>query len=348
LIFNLGGKKMKRYLYFIIFVFAVVMISNCTKIGEKKERDNPFDPQAVNYGIGAIWKKAGEVLLIGGIAEHASVVFNSRIWIIGGHDGAGGYYPNAVWFSIDGINWSSLSITPNPNLFKRDGHSSIVYDNKIWVIGGVYGSGITNDVWHSSDGQNWVLVTNNAEFGKRRGHTSVVFYNKMWVIGGGDPGANLKNDVWYSTDGRNWTCTTTSAGFTPRRDHSSVVFNDKIWVIGGNISSGGENDKNDVWYSPDGLHWYQATENADFSPRSGHTSVVAFDKIWVIGGISGSKSKNDVWYSADGVKWYQATSSASFEPRQEHTSVVFNNKLWVIGGMGTGFGTGKKDVWYSE
>ena len=82
--------------------------------------------------------------------------------------------------------------------------------------------------------------------------------------------------------------------------------------------------------------WQCATENAGWSGRYGHTSVVFDNKMWVLGG----GYKNDVWYSSDGINWVCATENAGWSPRDDHTSVVFDNKMWVLGG---GY---KNDVWY--
>ncbi len=89
-----------------------------------------------------------------------------------------------------------------------------------------------------------------------------------------------------------WTQTTTSAAWTARYDHASVAFDNKIWIIGGNDGV----NRNNVWYSTDGVIWTQATANATWSARQSHSSVIFDNKIWVMGGYDGS-NRNDVWYS---------------------------------------------------
>ena len=74
-------------------------------------------------------------------------------------------------------NWTRT--TGNASWTRRYSFPSVVFDNKIWVMGGDH-----NDVWYSSDGVNWVQATSSAPWSARRGHTSVVFDNKIWVIGG--------------------------------------------------------------------------------------------------------------------------------------------------------------------
>ena len=218
----------------------------------------------------------------------------------------------------------------------RTYHTSLVYDNKMWVLGGI-GDGNRNDVWYSTDGINWEQATGSAGWSARNGHTSLVYDNKMWVLGGDD--GNNKNDVWYSTDGINWTQATGAAGWSARREHTSLVYDNKMWVLGGDDG----NNKNDVWYSTDGVNWTQATGATAWSVRYNHNSLVYDNKMWVLGGYDGN-NKNDVWYSTDGINWTQATGAASWSARSEHTSLVYDNKMWVIGGLD---GSNKNDVWYS-
>ncbi len=230
---------------------------------------------------------------------------------------------------IESETFSFTTREPNP-LTIRDGHTSEIFNNKIWVIGGFsWGS---NDIYHSVDGLDWIGVTNST-FPARSHHTSVVFDNKIWIIGGRN-GSDYKNDVWNSSDGITWTKVTEHAAFSARSHHASVVFNDKIWVIGGGKYL---DFKNDVWNSSDGIIWKKATGNAPFSERVSHASVVFNNKIWVLGG----EEKKDVWSSADGITWTQAIDNAAFSSSWNFPAVVFNNKMWVIGGYGG------NDVWNS-
>ena len=219
----------------------------------------------------------------------------------------------------------------------RERHTSVVFKNKMWVLGGFDGS-YKRDVWSSVDGNNWTEVTASAGWTARRNHTSVVFENKIWVLGGLD--GNHKKDVWSSLDGSSWTQATDDAGWEGRNGHSSVVFKNKIWVIGGL----GLFYNNDVWSSVDGIIWSRVTNNAGWSGRNFHTSVVFDNKIWVLGGDERGTRKNDVWFSDDGSDWEQATASADWSARWNHTSTVFDNKIWVLGGDE---GVVKNDVWSS-
>ena len=118
--------------------------------------------------------------------NHQSVVFNGKLWVIGGYTGGfNGKRLNDVWSSSDGITW--YQETASAEFSARDGHQAVVFNGKLWVIGGLEDNGKKlNDVWSSSDGITWAQETASAEFSARGDHQSVVFNEKLWVIGGFD------------------------------------------------------------------------------------------------------------------------------------------------------------------
>lgn len=149
--------------------------------------------------------------------QHQAVVFNNRLWIIGGN--AGGILQSDVW-STDGalnanneVTWTQNKPNDDSAFSARTGHQVVAFKNKLWLIGGSpQGTAELNDVWSSSDGSNWNLVTNNAPFTTRTEHVCVVQNNgeRLWLIGGDglNPNntniADSLNDIWYTDDGQNW------------------------------------------------------------------------------------------------------------------------------------------------
>ena len=80
---------------------------------------------------------------------HSSVVFDNKIWVIGGRRTSSGAENrvNDMWSSSDGTNWVE---TTHTDFSARSAHSSVVFNNKIWVIGGHGNSGGgLPDVWSS-------------------------------------------------------------------------------------------------------------------------------------------------------------------------------------------------------
>ena len=271
--------------------------------------------------------------------------FNGKMWVIGGV-GVGGGMNNDVWSSTDGENWTEE--TSNASFPARTGHASVIFDNKIWVIGGRQGSsGGTelNDAWYSSDGINWTQATGNAAFGARYIHKVVVLNGKMWLLGGRNITSSqvYAEEVWSSSDGINWTLETDTAGFCCR-GFSALVFNNRIWYIAGHSDN--------VYSSADGTNWTTETNQAEFGARLVHSSVVYDNKMWVLGGKDSGNTSieyNDIWFSEDGITWVEASRDGIFDPRGSHSSVVFNDKIWVIAGEESGVGAPFfNDVWYLE
>ena len=109
----------------------------------------------------------------------------------------GGTYGNDVWYSTDGNTWTQA--TYSAAWSDRASFEALVYDNKMWVLGGLdTGSSGNNDVWYSTDGNTWTQATSSAGWSTRWSSGSVVHDNKMWIFGGYD--GSHKNDVWHTSE----------------------------------------------------------------------------------------------------------------------------------------------------
>ncbi|MCK5685337.1 hypothetical protein KAJ27_14495, partial [bacterium] len=148
-------------------------------------------PTPPTGGIGSSWYSATSIYSPRG--GHSSVVFDNgtgaKMWVLGGYDGFD--YFDCVWSSSDGMSWNLHS---TPQWTPRYNHSSVVHGGKMWVIGGVDNSTYSrNDVWYTTDGDNW---TPGTSIPFNHANASAVSDNtNVWVIG-----LNGNPDVWYSPD----------------------------------------------------------------------------------------------------------------------------------------------------
>jgi len=229
----------------------------------------------------------------------------------------------------------------------RSSHASVVYDGKMWVLGGaLYDNlySVANDVWYSTDGSTWTCATASADWSPRFGHHVVVRDDTMWLTGGCEdysPPGTVLSDVWFSTDGANWTCAVDSAPWAGRSDHRVVVYNDEFWLIAG--WGGWYVWLWDVWRSPDGVNWTCESSSPPWPLRCAHGLVVFNDTMWLVAGRNNA-FLSDVWCSTNGADWTLVTDSADFSTRRGHTTILFDNKMWVIGGAGDEY---YNDIWYS-
>lgn len=306
------------------------------------------------------WKEATTAAAWSPRDSHAAVVFQNKIWLMGGLNGNDylirpevveyGKAPHFsdVWVSEDGINWNL--VTEKALWGKRRSMQAVVFQDKIWLIPG-WGpwSGLKNDIWNSEDGIHWNLINSNPIFPAREGHRLVVFQDKLWLIGGVDyDKRKTYNDVWYSDDGVNWIEATSAAPWSSRWDHGLAVFKDKLWLIGGMDLE--DNVFGDVWVSENGKDWSLVTDNPPWPKRQGHEVVVFQNRIWIIGRFnekSQGGGNNDVWFSEDGINWKSTKTDPAWLGREDQAVVVFQDKIWVLGGMTIDW-TWENDVWYSS
>ena len=205
---------------------------------------------------GAIWAKATGSAAWGKRFGVKSVSFNNKIWVLGGYAPAPGSARfNDAWYSEDGVSWSLANGAAWGAGGGRGQHGAVVFNNKIWILGGYNNSNnYLNDIWNSSDGATWIKVTNNAPWSQRGQSGAVVHDGKMWIFAGGNSVGQLK-DMWYSKNGTAWT-QVFDVPWGPRNGSDSVVFGGKIWVLGGFLNSGQR--FGDVWWAYGADRMYQA------------------------------------------------------------------------------------------
>jgi leucine-zipper-like transcriptional regulator 1 len=233
--------------------------------------------------------------------RYRAVVYNKKIWVMNGaYDGG-----RNIWNSSNGSSWSQ--VIPWTVWSDRSGFALVVFNNKMYVLGGYDQGGDSgkaqymNDVWSSSDGVNWKQETANAGWPARSNFSSFVYNNKIWITCGynGKNYNNVAGDVWYSTDGKSWT-QATSAAFKARADCQAEVWDNKMWVFGGHGGSGGYDEIHDAWFSSDGSYWQKARIAVNWDARDRFTSLVYKNKLWLMGGFNSqyySGWRADVWYS---------------------------------------------------
>ena len=96
------------------------------------------------------------------------------------------------------------------NLPARDGFEMIKFKGQYWFMGGkeprLGGKNHFNDIWNSTDGENWEKVVETANWLKRRNFNLFEFDEKLWIAGGENHNIEgYLNDIWCSSDGINWT-----------------------------------------------------------------------------------------------------------------------------------------------
>lgn len=166
---------------------------------------------------GVEWVQEIESAAFSAREAHRVVSYNGLLWLIGGTavrtsaDWFITYPSNDVWSSDNGVDWVKKSGEEGAEFSRRTGNQVVVFDNKIWLIGGLAykGDGTIskvgkNDIWSSVNGVTWIEEAEIASFSPRLGHGVVEYDGKLVLVGGYVYEVNRKNDTWSSNDGVNW------------------------------------------------------------------------------------------------------------------------------------------------
>jgi hypothetical protein len=230
----------------------------------------------------------------------AYVYFKDTLWMFGGMMYKERSFVNDIWYSADGINWKQNPA--NAEWQPRKGQTVIVFKNKLWLLGGsnavaadLSPNRFLNDTWSSADGKHWVLEKKSAEWPAREYPKVLVFNDTLYMMGGQGYG-----DVWKSANGKDWTLITNETEWKQRYDHGALVYDNKIWIFGGRDTSSNHTiaAKKDVWFSDNGITWNKQTEHALWTVRSGATSIVFKNNLWIFSGKHTGGKYNwggDVW-----------------------------------------------------
>jgi hypothetical protein len=243
-----------------------------------------FHPEGIWHSTdGTSWAKADLPSVQKDIYTTKYVQFNEAVYALGQNQG--NYlkmtFGSTIRRTTDFQKWETLA--EKSNLPNRIFHALLVFNNKIWLLGGFDGKAYYNDVWNSSDGVHWTPITKGAAWSPRTIAAAVVYKNRLWIIGGsvidGDPvtNKNAAHEVWSSADGASWTLVSDRMpGFA---GNSPIVFDNKLWLVGANRD--GTFGKSSLT-TEDGVTWKE--EAAPWSPRGGVATWIYDGKLFMTGG----------------------------------------------------------------
>ena len=282
------------------------------------------DSGAVNFSIAKREVPASEGFVV--------VEFLNKLWFLGGR------YPNrdetstTIWSSADGWSWIEEYVADT--LFPRTSFNAVVFKGQLWVIGGLDVNYLSaRDVWKSSDGITWDLVTEDAGFVPGK---VVAFNDRLWSIGGWEKTSDTNRiitDIWSSADGINWRRELAGAEFLNRSKFEVAVYQGRIWLTGGGVSRcPSSSNYSDTWYTEDGISWHEAADIAGYPSRCGHRMLTHNGQLYIVGGASSNQYLNDVWVFHSENGWLQATGDAGYMERLGSQVLSYKGKLWTFGG----------------
>ena len=231
----------------------------------------------------------------------------------------------------------------------RSRHHFIVFQDKMFIIGGNYGymqqnMKYHNDVWMSQNVLTWERVAVNIVDPPRENFAVAVFDDRIWLTGGycGIEGEYL-NDMWYSEDGRKWIKAVNNTDYPPRSKATLVVKDERMFLLGGVDE---ETMFEDVYYSDNAIDWEQLSDGNDIACAVQRQALVFNNDIYLFCPDHG------ILTSADGESWEQADIPDFIKTRKDYAAAVLNDKLYLSGGekifKNSNFNDALNDLWVTD
>jgi N-acetylneuraminic acid mutarotase len=254
-------------------------------------------------------------------AYGCSVVYNGKIYTIGGYSGS--YLNvNEMYDPAPDVNaW----IPRAPMSVARYLHSCVLHDNKIYVTGGYNSSGYVSsiEIYNPAD--------NSWESGAdmpvpRYGHASQSINNKIYLYGGVRSDNNHAAVDIYDPVTNSWSTGSNMLGSILPGGVGNAALNDKYYVMGGTRAAMNILDPEyEAWRVISSLN----------TARQDHAAAIIGDTVYVFGGTDGSsvvESMETLDASNVAAGWTALDDTIMFTPRSKFSTVVVDNSIFAIGG----------------
>lgn len=215
-----------------------------------KEKLWAFDPSGCYSSVdGVVWQNESPGGFPGGWSARITV-FNDELWY---------YNDRKIGKSSDGITWTTV-LDDVPWEGNRAWPAFVNHNGRLYFFGGGINANTGNDyyyndVWSSSDGIHWELLTPNAEWPGRHWFSYFSFDGKLWMMGGWDYSQYLNgeygnaHDVWVSPDGKHWKQVISDEIWPTRHAALSWVKDNALYLSSGYGGNGRMHS--DVWVCED-------------------------------------------------------------------------------------------------
>lgn len=267
--------------------------------------------------------------------------------------------------------WINTNTTVLPAA--RYGISAVVYNNYLYVMGGLNGSTFSNAIYFhaidpggsTSDGRlSGAWTTSSRTLPASMAYMqAVTFGSRLYVAGGCSAGAltctTTRNTVHYAgfnTNGELSAALAATATFTTARgDFGLAAVNGRLYLTGGRTNTTYYNDTQSATINTDGTvaSWSSNTDTTLATARYGIGMAAANSNLYVTGGYNGSTYYSNVQIATvnnggSGTigSWTEDTVGTLATARQESQTVAYNGYLYVLGGRNSG-GTALNSVEYA-
>lgn len=219
--------------------------------------------------------------------------------------------------SRNGTTW----VKPSLGLFGATSISAVAWNGLTWVAVGPRGT--TSPMYTSTDGYNWVIVTDSTITANTT-FSTVAWNGTVWVVGG----SSATNKLAYSYNARNWTAVTIAGSVSAVNCLCWVELALPFWLAGTSTNQS-------MLYSYDGITWVGLGANGPIG-TTGTTNAVAWNGLSAAPVILAGMSNGTIYRATTGSNGPGISAwTLSATPFTVCNALCWNGSIWVAGGSGT-------------
>lgn len=197
-----GSDVPKRVLHYTVGFDAKLWVMGGQTMPDAASEPGPTELFADAWRLeGRTWSR---VTADPGWAPRGAIVgaatLDGKMWLVGGgtydtHDKPTREYYDDVWSTPDGKTWSRMDDGSTP-WEAREYANVVVFDDRIFVLGGYNQRGNLSDVWFTRDGRNWYEVQ-DTPWVPRHAASTWAFRGGLYLAAGNAMvGKVMRSDVW--------------------------------------------------------------------------------------------------------------------------------------------------------
>lgn len=284
-------------------------------------------------------------------SDHTAVVIGNYLYVVGGRsEGMPLAGLERAMINADGSLGPFAVVSDVALTTARYGHTSVVIGRHLYVLGGSNNTEALSSVESATinaDGSlgAFTVATGAGLKTARQGHTSVMIGHYLYALGGVSLGNSYLNSVERAMIHRDgsldaFVIVPDVVLATARANHTSAVIGSTLYVLGGYDGKGALGGLEQASIIPDGLvgPFTNVVGTTLFTARSGHTSIVLGEYLYVIGGLGSDGALTSVERAVIRVDGSLGTFAVTPEAtlaaaNNRHASTIVGNYLYVLGGL---------------
>jgi N-acetylneuraminic acid mutarotase len=226
-------------------------------------------------------------------------VSNDIVYIYGGayckNNNHIGNFNDLYEWRIKTNNFKKIEYTNNMRPVASCATTLSSYQNNLYLFGGLYSGGFSNDMFIFNINSNTWLKFENQTPPPRWGHIMCNYKNYL-ILHGGSNMETVLNDLWiFDITNNIWIEKNINGLIGGRSGHSAIIYNDKLYIFGGNTHGYSLNDLWTIDLSDlNNLVIQQINQINPPKPRIGASFVSISNRLYL---YSGRDKMNDIYYN---------------------------------------------------